>query len=165
MSVNIVNLKNQLNYDPLTGVLTWKFSGSGRRDDLIAGYVKKKGINIWRRVVFEQKEYTSSQLIWSLMTGEFPKFIIDHIDGNPINDKWNNLRRGDKCVDQRNARKSKANKTGVTGVRLNNGYYLVNIGIGTGKQKYIGCSKDFFEAVCMRKKAEIEYNYSPTHGR
>ncbi|MCA2417038.1 HNH endonuclease [Vibrio parahaemolyticus] len=28
------------------------------------------------------------------MTGHFPDFIIDHKDGDSLNDKWSNLRRG-----------------------------------------------------------------------
>ena len=80
-------------------------------------------------------------------------------------DKWINLRRGDKCVVQRNLKKSRRNKTGVTGVKWHkpSSKYHAFIGIG-GKQKYLGSSADFFEVVCIRKKAEIEYNYSPRHG-
>ncbi len=162
--MNIVKLRNQLNYNPNTGEFKWRESGSGRRKNLIAGCVKKKGLSIWRRIVFDQQEYTSGQVAWSVMMGEFPKFIIDHKDGDALNDKWANLRRGDECIDQRNARIQERNKTGCTGVRLNNGYYLANIGDGSGKQKYLGCSKDLFEAICIRKSAELAIGYSQRHG-
>lgn len=162
--INIVKLKNQLSYNPLTGIFMWNESGSGRRKNLIAGCVKKKGTNTWRRIVFDQQEYTCGQLAWCIMMNEFPDFIIDHKDGDSLNDKWGNLRRGSECIDQRNAFKQERNKTGCTGVRLNNGYYLAYIGDGTGKQKYIGCSKDLFEAICIRKRFEIELGYSPRHG-
>lgn len=163
--LNIVKLRNQLNYNPETGEFHWFESGSGRRSNLIAGCVKKKGNNIWRRIVFDQQEYTSSQLAWALMTGVFPSFIIDHIDQNPLNDKWVNLRRGDNCIDQRNQKKSKRNKTGVVGVKWHkpSAKYHAFIGVG-GKQKYLGSSEDFFLATCIRKRAELEYSYSPKHG-
>lgn len=164
-SLNITKLRNQLSYDPITGLFKWIESGRGRRSDLVAGHVKKKGKNIWRRIVFDQQEYTSGQLAWTLMKGVFPEFIIDHIDQDPLNDKWINLRRGDKCVVQRNLKQNSRNKTGVTGVKLNKTSlkYTAFIGVG-GKQKYLGSSADFFEIVCIRKKAEVEYNYSPRHG-
>ena len=162
--INLVKLKNQLSYDPLTGVFKWHESGSGRRKNLIAGCVKKKGFNTWRRIVFDQKEYTCGQLAWCIMTNEFPDFIIDHKDGDSLNDKWANLRRGDHCIDQRNAHRQARNKTGCTGVRLNNGYYLAHIGNGSGKQKYLGCSKDLFNAICIRKSAEASLNYGDAHG-
>ena len=163
--INIVKLKNQLSYDPITGVFKWLESGSGRRKNLIAGCVKRKGFNTWRRIIFDQQEYTCGQLAWCLMTGEFPEFIIDHKDGDSLNDKWLNLRRGDDCIDQRNAFKQVRNKTGCTGVRLNKGYYLAHIGNGSGKQRYLGCSKDLFQAICIRKRAEIGMNYGYVHGK
>ena len=163
--LNIVKLRNELAYEPETGLFKWLQSGSGRRADLVAGCVKGKGSNIWRRIVFDQQEYTSGQLAWVFMEGVLPDFIIDHIDQDPLNDKWMNLRRGDKCIVQRNAKKSSRNKTGITGVKWHktSSKYHAFIGIG-GKQKYLGSSADFFEVVCIRKKAEIQYNYSPKHG-
>lgn len=164
--LNMAKLKNQLRYDPLTGIFKWKDSGSGRRKNLIAGCVKKKGDNTWRRIVFDGDEYTSGQMAWALMRGALPEFVIDHIDGDPLNDKWANLRRGDGSVDQRNCRKSFRNKTGVVGVRLmgDGKTYHAFIGIGGRVQKYLGSSVDFFEAVCMRKSAERKYGYSDRHG-
>ena len=88
--LNIAKLRSQLSYAPDTGVFKWLESGSGRRSDLAAGCVKGKGINVWRRIVFDQQEYTSGQLAWTLMHGVFPHFIIDHIDQDPLNDKWIN---------------------------------------------------------------------------
>jgi len=165
--IDAIKLKNQLTYDPTTGVFKWKESGKGRRKSLIAGCIKKKrgGLNVWRRIVFDGVEYTSGQLAWVLMNGEFPPFIIDHIDGDPLNDKWENLRPGNNCVDQRNQRKSIRNTSGVVGVKwhASSSKYHVYIGAG-GVQKYLGCTDDFFQAVCIRKKAEIKYNYSYRHG-
>lgn len=166
-AINITKLRNQLDYDPETGVFKWKESGSGRRSNLLAGCVKRKrnGSNIWRRIVFDGQEYISGQLAWAFMTGEMPTFIIDHIDGDPLNDRWDNLRKGDNFVDQRNLKKSSRNTSGVTGVKWNvkSSKYHAFIGTG-GKQKYLGSTPDRFEAICMRKRAEIEYNYSPRHG-
>ncbi|EMY6611164.1 MULTISPECIES: HNH endonuclease [Vibrio] len=157
-------IKNQLTYDPETGVIHWKEPGRGRRANLVAGCVKQKQDNTWRRIVVDGAEYTSGQIAWSIMTGKFPEFIIDHIDGDSLNDAWCNLRRGDNCVAQRNLAKSKRNKTGVTGVKFSKGTYTAYIGTGN-KQKYLGSSRDFFEAICLRKRAEAQYNYSPRHGK
>lgn len=94
------------------------------------------------------------------------RFIIDHIDGDPLNDKWENLRRGDKSVDQRNARLSSRNTTGVAGVKFmpKESQYHAYIGTGESGQKYLGCSDDFFEIVCVRKSAEVKLGYSDRHG-
>ncbi|EGQ9298919.1 hypothetical protein E4T16_15230 [Vibrio parahaemolyticus] len=159
----VTKIRNQLTYDPDSGIIQWKESGRGRRANLVAGCVKRKKGNVWRRIVIDGKEYTSGQIAWSIMTGHFPDFIIDHKDGDSLNDKWSNLRRGDNCVAQRNLARSRRNKTGVTGVKQSNGYFVAYIGVGK-KQKYLGSTSDFFEAVCLRKRAEKQYNYSPRHG-
>lgn len=70
--INTAKIKNQIDYDPLTGVFKWKESGSGRRPDLIAGCIKRKRSNVWRRIVVDGDEYTSGQLAWILMKGEAP---------------------------------------------------------------------------------------------
>ncbi|MCV5333649.1 HNH endonuclease, partial [Escherichia coli] len=64
---------------------------------------------------------------------------------------------------QRNLARSRRNKTGVTGVKQINGYFVAYIGVGN-KQKYLSSTSDFFEAVCLRKRAEKQYKYSPRHG-
>lgn len=165
--LNIAKLRSQLSYNPETGEFKWKESGSGRRKNLVAGTIKRQreDRNVWRKIVFDQQEYTSGQLAWALMTGKLPDFIVDHIDQDSLNDRWSNLRPGDNCVDQRNNKKSSRNTTGIVGVKWHktSSKYHAFIGAG-GKQKYLGSSEDFFEAVCIRKKAELEFNYSPLHG-
>ncbi len=159
-----IKMRNQLSYCPETGTIKWKMPGRGRRQDLTAGCVKRnRRGQVWRRIVIDGQEYTSGQVAWTIHTGAFPAYIIDHIDGDPLNDAWANLRRGDGAVDQRNNKMSRRNTTGVTGVKFSNGYYVAYIGNGD-QQQYLGSSKDFFEAVCIRKRAEQEFQYSPRHG-
>jgi hypothetical protein len=56
------------------------------------------------------------------------------------------------------------NTTGVKGVsKGSNGYYVAYVYLN-GKTHYIGSSKDFFDAVCMRKSEERRLGFSLTHG-
>ncbi|CAH7419396.1 putative HNH endonuclease [Vibrio chagasii] len=162
--MDLVNrIKSQLSYCPETGQIKWKQSGTGRRNNLIAGNKRTHNGYTWNRIAFEGKEYTAAQIAWVIMNGEIPAFIINHKDGDSTNDTWSNLQRGDNCITQRNQRKSSRNKTGITGVRLNNGYYLAYIGSGNG-QEYLGCRSNLFDAACLRKSAEAKLGYSARHG-
>lgn len=60
-----------------------------------------------------------SRIIWQLFNGKIPDgFVVDHIDGNSLNNKIENLRIVTRDKNARNLKKRKDNKSGVTGVVL-----------------------------------------------
>jgi hypothetical protein len=86
---------------------------------------------------------------------------IDHMDGDGLNNRLENLRLTDLSGNQRNKRVQKNSRTGVPGVthHLRDGFAVSCAG------QYIGYFKNFDEAVAARKKAELENGYLPTRGR
>lgn len=61
--------------------------------------------------------YICHRIIWEIFNGPIPDgLIIDHIDGNPQNNKIDNLRLVTHKQNARNSRKRSHNKTGFTGV-------------------------------------------------
>lgn len=81
-------IREFIEYDPETGVLTWlKSCGrvkAGREAATSGDYGYKK-------LVFRGKSYLAHRLAWFLSTGSQPNHI-DHIDGNRSNNLINNLR-------------------------------------------------------------------------
>ena len=62
------------------------------------------------------------RIIWTIVFGEIEDgYVIDHIDGNPFNNKIDNLRSIPSGENARNSKKRKDNKTGVTGVVFREG--------------------------------------------
>lgn len=45
----------------------------------------------YRKVTINQKKYYQHRLIWKIMTGDWPN-IIDHINGDKLDNRWENLR-------------------------------------------------------------------------
>jgi hypothetical protein len=61
--------------------------------------------------------FMTHRVIWELFHGEIPEgFMIDHIDGNGLNNKLCNLRIVTSTQNARNSSKRSHNKTGYTGV-------------------------------------------------
>lgn len=70
----------------------------------------------WRvKPVGVKNSFTVHRIVWALHHKIDSSKLIDHIDGNPHNNKISNLREVDFAVNSRNMKKSRANKSGVTG--------------------------------------------------
>lgn len=117
------------------------------------------------RCTIRGRQYMLHRIIWLYMTGESPCGEIDHINHNPLDNKFSNLRLVSRAVNNRNAKKRVDNTTGVTGVYKDRNRWGVYIGAGgAGKSVYIGSYKDFEEAVSARLTAQDHYGYGDTHG-
>lgn len=126
-------------YDPATGRMTWRVTrGPKARAGDQAGVIDKGrwNIGICGRVRLAHR------VIWLYMTGDWPKYDIDHINGDATDNRWVNLRDVETRVNVENQRKAnKKNKTGFLGVRfVKSGKrkpYVAKIGVH-GKSIYLG---------------------------
>lgn len=99
-------LNNTFNYFPEIGVLVWKSredkdsQWNGRMAGKMAGHIDKNGY-VYTKI--DGSKYAVHRLIWALFHGPIPKGkVIDHIDGNPSNNKINNLRLATTSQNQMN---------------------------------------------------------------
>lgn len=76
-------LKEHFKYKPETGEII----RSDRKNS--TGSTDKYGYLI---IKIKGKQYKAHRIAWFLYYGEWPKQLIDHLDGNKINNKISNLR-------------------------------------------------------------------------
>jgi len=107
--INQSRLKQLLNYDPNTGIFTWKIKG---RKKIVGCINFKTGYLVIR---IDNKLYQAHRLVFLYMTGDIPEYV-DHIDCNKLNNKWSNLRKATKSQNEMNKPKKITNKTGFKGV-------------------------------------------------
>lgn len=116
IKVDIASYKDRLNYDPNTGVFTWKIFPKGKiTKGLIAGGKMKNGY-----AYIGKPHIYAHCLAWMFVHGEIPQgMVIDHINGNPGDNRIANLRCVSEKVNLQNQRKIKRNNSsGYLGVKF-----------------------------------------------
>lgn len=89
---------------------------------------------------------------------------VDHIDHNPTNNSFKNLRITSHSFNMKNKKRYKNNVSGITGVYpRKNDKFAAHIG-NNGKSIYLGLFDSIDEAINARKTAEIEYCFDLNHG-
>jgi hypothetical protein len=109
--ITLDQLRALLHYNPETGIFTWKVKTCRKVvPGAIAGYIKPEGYTIIR---INKKRYVASRLAWFYVTENWPLNDIDHIDGNPRNNAFNNLRDVSTAANIQNQKRAHSrNKTG-----------------------------------------------------
>jgi hypothetical protein len=155
-------LKNVINYDPDTGVFTWKDGRNGRvKVGGRAGY-KHKLLNgkCYRRIKICGKDMYENVLAFIYMKGKAPE-LIDHINGNGEDNRWTNLKGSNYANNAKNKRLYSNNNSGITGVRFNK---HINRYQSFISREYIGSFDNFEDAACARRHAEFLHGYHDNHG-
>ena len=129
-----------------------------------AGSVKDS----FRRISLFKKFYPEHRLIWALYYKEWPskKMVIDHINGDPFDNRIDNLRLVTHRENSMNRRLSCNNKSGVIGVHYYSSREQWQAQITSqGKKINLGRFDNFDDAVKARKDAEIKFGFHENHGR
>jgi hypothetical protein len=103
-------------FDYKDGELYWKQSKGNSKAGCKAGTIDK--INKYCYVKINNKRYQLHRIIFLYHHGYQP-IIIDHIDGNGLNNKIENLREATATENQYNSKIRKDNTSGIKGVNWN----------------------------------------------
>ncbi|MEI8286881.1 MAG: HNH endonuclease [Actinomycetes bacterium] len=98
-------------------------------------------------LMYQNKTYKIHRLIFAWHYGYFPK-IIDHIDGNPLNNKINNLREATHSQNLQNSKLRKDSKSGEKGVTWDKKVKKWRVSCVLNKKQYFGgYYKNLTEAI------------------
>lgn len=168
-SVTAERAKEALDYDPETGILTWRVTlNQHAREGTSAGSKRnydKNGDLQYVCVGLDGKKYTAHRLAWLINYGRWPVGDIDHINGDGLDNRLANLREVPRFQNLRNASRQRNNTSGVTGVYWETQSKQWHAQIKShGKVKFLGRFNTLDEATAARKKAEAEFGFHPNHG-
>ena len=167
MKITQAYLKQRLHYNPETGVFTWLPRSIKHYRDKIwnARYAGKlagcTAINVhppYHHIGIDYKNYNAHRLAFLYMTGILPLNDIDHINGNTLDNRWNNLHEASRSENCANGGPPKNNTSGYRGVSFNRdiGKYHAYITLQY-KRRHFGFFDSLQEAALAYKKAARKY--------
>lgn len=107
-------LRELLHYNPETGA----FVNRVRRGRIAAGTpAGSPHCCGYIQIQVDGYNYLAHRLAWLWMTGKWPADGIDHRDLNRSNNRWDNLRPGNRSQNNTNCRAHRDSKSGIKGVR------------------------------------------------
>ncbi len=155
-------LREILYYSVVTGKFYWAFTRNSRSiAGTRAGYENPKSSGGRSMGIYvEGQAYRASHLAWLYVTGTWPSNeLIDHKDGNHLNQAWLNLRDTDRQINAQNRRKAHITNlsSGLLGVHADgNGKWRARIWID-GRNRSLGSfsDKDAAHAAYIRAKRQL----------
>lgn len=158
-------LKRILEYNPDEGTFTWLNNQEvhNKVRGLPAGCLKPHSVDPNRKDLVIQingKKYPAQNIAFLYMTGNLPKIMVDHIDGDPLNYKWANLREADWQLNSQNRKTSKNNILGTKNIRKKGSGFQVRKSIN-GKE-YVKTLPTLEEAIEYRDSLILSITKDPT---
>ena len=131
-------IKNCCSYNADTGEIICKIKPyRNEREVISVGYVHGIQPHKYRRFKFKHKRFLAHRIAWFLYYNEWPHQIIDHIDGNGLNNRINNLRLAEHWQNAGNRHYHRSGKlVGATFDKRKN-RWIAQIVID-GKYSYLG---------------------------
>ena len=162
-------VRSILHYDPETGDLRWKHRNdkpgyvNSRWVGKIAGHSRKDG---YSSIMIDGYLYLVHRLAWLYVTGKWPCEHIDHINLDPSDNCFSNLREATRSQNAANSHTPISNTSGVKGVSWfkasskwmaqieNNGKHI-HLGLFSTKEKahaaYVKAAKEHFGEFARMK--------------
>lgn len=139
-------------YDPHSGEFTdLRPDRAGRRCRRSGGVINDNGYLILR---IDKRSYRAHRLAWLYVHGAWPSKHLDHINGNPIDNRIANLREAEVADNMANSRKPRTNTSGYKGVSWSKGMKQWRADIKVRGERiligYYDCPIEAHNAYCKK---------------
>jgi len=125
--ITSARLRELLSYNPQTGVFTWRVNrgGTAMAGAMAGNHMVGDGR---LQIYVDGKNYTGARLAWFYAHDQWPTGDVDHINGDPSDDRLANLRDVPRRVNQENRRRARSDSyIGLLGVSPNRNRWRATI--------------------------------------
>lgn len=147
---DVDDLDKVINFKNKQGRMRWMYTDSSEKDD-----VK------WGKYVMGSNRKTS--LHRTILDMNDRVLIVDHVNGNTLDNRRKNLRIVTRAENNKNMRQRSTNTTGGTGVQIRNGLYVATIQLKYRKL-HIGTYDTLSDANIAYRAAAKALEFSERHG-
>jgi len=113
----------------------------------------------------KRKRVQLHRAVFAVVHGRWPTAQIDHIDGDPTNNRIENLREVSALENQRNMKRYVNNTSGYTGVRRTASGKWQALITDNGRRLHLGVFEDVEDAAAAYRAKADELGYHKNHGR
>lgn len=139
-----------LDYDPDTGLFTWKVDRGGRaKAGSSAGYRASGG---YIQIRINYTAHLAHRLAWIYVNGEPPHYLIDHRNGIRNDNRISNLRQCNNSQNQFNSGNRGKTNTGIKGISFIDGKGVFRVQIRAHGSKL---TKDFSSLEAAEEFSKI----------
>lgn len=136
--------------------LFWKISKGSIKKDNKVGYIQDE----YLRVTVNKTSYMIHRIMWKMYTGNEPINIINHKDGNKLNNSFENLEDVNNSTNQRNKVIQRNNLSGHANISIDN---VVRI-VGPDGIRIRKVFHSLEDAIQFRNAKFNEWNFGINHG-
>lgn len=136
MAENEIDWARLVSYDPSNGIFRWIEAGKGRTVGAVAGFASRGKPPYWQ-LKHAGKWYPAHRVAWFLVHGEWPKGILDHKNGNSLDNRISNLREATFSENAMNRPGKPQANVPYKGVWLRKNKYVAEIAINR-KRMHLG---------------------------
>ena len=140
-----------LDYEPNSGVFTWKRPVSNRPAGSVAGSVNAIGYHV---IAIAGKDYGAHRIAYLMMTGRKPPSAIDHINGIRSDNRWENLRLATTSQNAMNADVRADSCSGLRNISKVGSRWRVKLK-GRGVVHHVGYFETAMDAIIARNQAAL----------
>jgi HNH endonuclease len=161
IDIPVAVLRERLSYDPKTGVLTW--TGKSHFTGIEAGTLRPNGYRALDIIIEgKRRAILCHRAAFAIFHGRWPLAELDHVNGDPADNRLANLREATHAENAQN-KKKRPSRSGIRGVYRDGAQWIAVIGLNN-KRIHLGffaTPKQAHDAYLSARQALFTFQPEP----